>query len=407
MKGMVVMRKFWLSCFALTLLSLSIASFTRVSATDNTEVLEEKKQSLKDLSTKEKSIIIEDLTVDDFKFFLDNQEVTIGQDFDSFVSGLKFKVTPCSTSDDLVRQVIIYDDFSFIVDNSGTKGNLVIKKVSLTSENLWTKRGISIGDSQDDIVANYGKGITGSQGKDSILMYQLEPYALTFVCSDGIVKDIYLSQSLNIGGDAPLAPELQEQMDALSEDEDYIEADEETRLRLMSELEAEFNETKEYLLIENDRYGNQYLGTFALGENYWLEIDKASLFDENTLEYDNSKFVRLGCIDTKLNVQIRKLEDQWGIGYTYFTDDFDKENSAPSEGDGVIELDYFSDELTGYKYRGAYTECLLDDFNSVSTFTLVFQISQTEIIQIDVACSDKKLIESGEIKNAILDSYRK
>lgn len=146
------------------------------------------------------------LTENDFTVEINNQVITLGQEWDRHLMAALGK----QASEDFVGEVPFgdenykfyrhiyagFDIYSANIDwqqRGKSIDSYVIRQITLHSPTLHTARGVAPGDAKQRVIERYGAGeIDNSEGEEWI-MYSLERKNIAFDISDGRVKAINIS----------------------------------------------------------------------------------------------------------------------------------------------------------------------------------------------------------------------
>ncbi|HHU84182.1 MAG TPA: hypothetical protein GXZ23_03305 [Clostridiales bacterium] len=132
--------------------------------------------------------IVSDLTQEDFTVKIGNNSVSVGEDYktvlENFGEGEVLNIPSCWY--DGTDSIITYEYFR--VSCYSNNGILVVYKIEILSENIWTTRGISIGDSLKELGEIYGT--EERYEAEGLIEYSIDDFSIFFLYEDDLITAI-------------------------------------------------------------------------------------------------------------------------------------------------------------------------------------------------------------------------
>lgn len=406
--------------------------------------------SFKNLAKEQTSIVISSLVDDDYIAWVGNYRIRVGDSLSKFnfkEGTYTVRRSSQSNNSSFTYNILDFGDYLICVSNrdsiDGTE--FYIDSIEFKSDKYFTSRGISLGETLEDVKQVYGTGISGCVGNAEarLLFYKHGGHQLMFQEQDGKINKIVYSKAI-ISADTDNT-----KIDTYSENlednnyEDLFSSNEELQNHLDTVSENSISDNSLDLAEEEEdldiiyksissplscidniyTFGNDTMGTFQINKDL---IDNYTIYknyiDDDTIELNEyGELVATEPLQRTYIVYGNAVnnggshEPIFSLTLLSITDiDNNYKSYIPKVGsmlsisDNNEDLDY-SDESVLFSLdsgiEGGYYKYIANNDDTMSGIDLVFQITDTTMTHIYLECEDKSIVENDSILSSILDSF--
>ena len=410
--------------------------------------------SFKNLAKEQTSIVVSSLVDDDYIAWVGNYKIRVRDPLSKFnfkEGTYTVRRSSQSNNSNFTYNILDFGDYLICVSNEdsidGTE--FYIDSIEFKSDKYFTSRGISLGDTFEDVKQVYGTGVSGSVGNDSarLLIYKYAGHQLMFQEQDGKINKIFYSKAIisadtdNTKIDTSIEEldgnnyedlfssneELQNHLDTVSDNSVSANSLSDNSLDLTEEedLDIVYKPISSPLSCIDNVYtfGNDTMGTFQVNKdlidgytihknytdddnielNEYGEVIATEPLQRTYIVYGNT-VNNEGSNEPIFSLTLLSLTDIDNNYKSYIP----KGNSMLSYSENSEGLDYFDESALftlDSGIEGGYYRYIAKNGDTMSGIDFVFQITDTTMTHVYLECEDKSIIEDDSILSSILDSF--